>query len=289
MKKTMPSLVGMLLVAVCFSLATTLEPRARAWSNRHSDSLLKTMFGEGRRLFANHFFEQADVYFHSGYYPSIFDRREPVSGKHMAGEELHEEEDEHEREMAFLKTPTDWIDRFGRKFRITEHTHLEDGKEREILPWLKLSAELDPQRIETYTVAAYWLRKQLGKVKEAEQFLRQGLRANPNSYEILFELGRLHLEDHHDKSRARNLWELALRHWQEQEPPKKEPNTFAIAEITTSLSRLEEEEGNFEQAIKYLEIAKSASPRPEVLQKQIEELKQKPGNSKGLGQTNGQP
>jgi tetratricopeptide (TPR) repeat protein len=242
------------------------------------------MFGEGRRLFANHFFEQADVYFHSGYYPSIFDRREPVSGRHMAGDDSHEDEDEHEREMAFLKTPTDWIDRFGRKFRVTEHSHLEGGKEREILPWLKLSAELDPQRIETYTVASYWLRNRLGQVKEAEQFLRQGLHANPNSHEILFELGRLNLENYHDKSRARNLWELALRRWQEQEAPKKEPDTFALAEITTNLSRLEQEEGNIEQAIKYLEIAKSGSPRPEVLQKQIDELKLKFGNSKNQSQ-----
>lgn len=289
MRKSTLYLVGGLLVAICFTFAATLEPRARRWSTRsQSDSLLKTMFGEGRRLFANHFFEQADVYFHSGYYPSIFDRREPVSGKHMAGEESHEDADEHEREMAFLKEPTDWLDRFGRKFRITEHTHLEGGKEREILPWLKLSAELDPQRIETYTVAAYWLRSRLGKVNDAEQFLRQGLQANPNSYEILFELGRLYSENHHDKNRARNLWELALRRWQEQEPGKKEPDTFALAEITTSLARLEEDEGNLQKAIKYLETAKSASPRPDVLQKQIDELKQKVGNSAGESQTNGE-
>ena len=49
--------------------------------------------------------------------------------------------------------------RFGRKFRVTEHKHLSgDSTERELLPWLKISAELDPQRVETYTVAAYWLR-----------------------------------------------------------------------------------------------------------------------------------
>ena len=58
---------------------------------------------------------------------------------------------------------------------ITEHTHLEGGNEREILPWLRLSAELDPQRVETYTVAAYWLRA-VGKMVEAEHFLREGLR-----------------------------------------------------------------------------------------------------------------
>ena len=64
--------------------------------------------------------------------------------------------------MNFLGPPRDWIERFGRHFIITEHTHLQGAKEREILPWLRISAELDPQKIETYTVAAYWLRD-LGK------------------------------------------------------------------------------------------------------------------------------
>ena len=57
---------------------------------------------------------------------------------------------------------------------------------------------------------------QRGKVAEAEKFLRDGLRANPDSYEILFELGRLYYESEHDAARARNVWELALRRWQEQ-------------------------------------------------------------------------
>src|SRR5438309_1796727 len=83
----------------------------------------------------------------------------------------------------------DWIERFGRHFLITQHSHLSGGNEREILPWLRFSAELDPQRVETYTVAAYWLRS-MGKIVEAERFLRDGLLANPGSPEILFELGR---------------------------------------------------------------------------------------------------
>ena len=80
--------------------------------------------------------------------------------------------EEHEKQMHFLGPPRDWIERFGRHFIITEHTHLAGKNRSEILPWLKLSAELDPQKIETYTVAAFWLRD-LGKIKEAERFLRE--------------------------------------------------------------------------------------------------------------------
>lgn len=107
-----------------------------------------------------------------------------------------------------------WIDGHGRKHFPSVHTHLgqdspdvHKNAEREILPWLKFSAKLDPNKIETYTVAAYWLRRTGGDI-EAEQFLREGLRANPGSAEIIFELGRCRA-DAKDPERARNLWELA--------------------------------------------------------------------------------
>jgi tetratricopeptide (TPR) repeat protein len=277
-----PYLILSLLVTGCFTLGTILQTRTLKWNSRsQSDSVLKALLGDGRQLFANHFFVQADVSFHSGYYPSIFDRRETAKSSPMAGGQGEDDghaghgEEAHKREMDFMGQPRDWIERFGRRFRITEHTHLQGGQEREILPWLRLSAELDPQRVTTYTVAAYWLRTKLGKVKEAEAFLRDGLRANPDSYEILFELGQLCSENYRDTARARNLWELALSKWQKQEPQKEEPNLFALDQIAVNLGRLEEEEGNLERAISHFELAKKASPRPEVLQKQIDELKQK--------------
>jgi tetratricopeptide (TPR) repeat protein len=285
--RTSVILLWLLLAAACFASAAALQPRLLIWgSHGESENVLKILMGDGRRLFANHFLVKADVYFHSGYYPSIFDQAgprktsQPLLGQ---GEEHHEEagghgqseESEHEKEMNFLRPPADWIESFGRNFQVTKHTHLEHGTEREILPWLKLSAELNPQNIQTYTVAAYWLRSHLGKVKEAEEFLRQGRQANPESYEILFELGRLFNENYHDSARARNVWELALRRWNEQEPRKKDPNKLAFDQITANLGRLEEEAGNLDRAIAYFEQAKTVSPSSAALDEEIRRLKQK--------------
>ena len=276
MKRAAPYLTLLLLLAASFTLATVLQPRALKWSTRgQSGSLLKVVLGDSRRLFANQFFVQADVTFHSGYYPSIFDQAQaPRNSRHMTAKEGEPEAEQHEKQMNFLGPPRDWIERFGRHFLITEHTHLHGGKEREMLPWLQLSAELDPQKIETYTVAAYWLRN-LGKVKEAEDFLRQGMRNNPDSYEILFELGRLCYESNHDPVRARNVRELGLRKWTEAEAAKKNPDLFQLEQIAMNLSRLEEEQGNLVRSIQLLELSKKASPSPQSLQKQINELKQK--------------
>jgi len=275
-KKYGPYLVLLLLLAACFSLATVLAQRIPQWNKRAtSDNVLKILLGDGRRLFANHFFIKADVSYHSGYYPSIFDQaRARTDTRHLTAKEGGHAAEEHEKQVQFLGPPRDWIERFGRHFMITEHTHLQGNNEREILPWLKISSELDPQKVETYTVAAYWLRD-LGKFKEAEAFLREGLRNNPDSYEILFELGRLYNQNYHDTARARNVWELGLRKWAEQEAAGKKPDLLMLDQLAVGLSRLEEKEGNYARAIDLLGIAKKGSPHPDVLQQQIDELKQK--------------
>lgn len=181
--------------------------------------------------------------------------------------------------------PLDWIDSFGRDFLPSIHTHLDQGGAlkdlgdssavREILPWLQLSAELNPNDIRTYLVTSYWLRRRLGKAGEAEQFLRRGLEANPGSYEILFELGCLFDENHHDSARARNLWQVALRNCQQANQSKPEPDKFFLLEIVSHLAALEEREGNYEQALTLMESWKAVSPHPEAIQKQLNELRQK--------------
>jgi tetratricopeptide (TPR) repeat protein len=275
-RRLSPYLTLVLLLAACFSLATILAQRATHWSTRAgADNVLKVLFGDGRRLFANHFFVKADVSFHSGYYPTIFDQgRTPKDTRHLTTKEGEAAAEEHEKQMSFLGPPRDWIERFGRHFMITEHTHLEGNTEREILPWLKISAELDPQKVETYTVSAYWLRS-MGKVKEAEEFLREGMRNNPDSFEILFALGRIYFENYHDPARARNVWDLALRKWTDQAIAGKNPELLELDQIAVNLSHLEETQGNLPRAISLLELARKGSPRPEALQPQIDVLKQK--------------
>ena len=275
MMKVSPLLILALMLTACFTLATEIGPRAATWSNRtKSDNALDLLLGDGRRLFANQFFTMADVYFHSGYYPSIFDRAGKDS-EIVAASHGHTDSADDEIKEDFLGKPKDWIDAFGRNFRITQHTHLEHGNEREILPWLRLAAEMDPQKIETYTVGSFWLREHLNQPQQAEAFLREGLRSNPNSYEILFELGRLYSENYHDTNRARDIWELAARRWNELDPKDKKDNTLSFDEITVHLANLEEAAGNPAKAVQWLEAAQKVSPTPEALQKQIDELKAK--------------
>lgn len=294
---TRPILLLILLVVLALSLSVVVDPQVQRENHRYSGNAMEVLLGEGRRMFANHFAVKADVYLHSGFYPSIFDQAAAAEQKaemeHEEGEghkhtedcghaehagHAHEHDEEnlpegHKCDTTFMGEPRDWIERFGRNFIVTEHTHLESGKAREILPWLKLAAELDPQRVETFAVGAFWLRVDQKRPDQAEKFLREGLKANPDSYELYFELGRLYYEAHRDAQRARNLLEHAYRLWQKSEGGKEEPDLVSLLGITVRLGKLEQEAGNPEKAIHWLTLAKEHSPRPESLQQQIDEIR----------------
>jgi tetratricopeptide (TPR) repeat protein len=274
--KASPYLVLALLLTVCFTLATGLEPRAVAWHNRpKSNNVFSVLFGQGRQMFANQFFTMADVYFHSGYYPSVFDLRDEGTKAIVSASRGQAENEEEEKKADFLGQPKDWIDRFGRHFRITEHTHLEHSQEREILPWLRLAADMDPQKIDTYTVGAYFLCQHLNQAHEAETFLREGLRQNPGNYEILFGLGRIYHVYFHDPDRARNIWQFALNSWLKQDSAAQKENRRGFGEITVNLANLEREAGRYEDAINWFQAAQQVSPNPAALQLQIDEIKAK--------------
>ena len=122
-KMPYPAYILALLFTVCFTLATSLQPLSlKLNASGQSDSMLAVLLGDGRRMFANHFFTKADVYFHSGYYPSLFQQSyaKVAQDRHMVeGGEDHdsaEEEAKHEKAMDFLGAPQNWVDSFGRHF-----------------------------------------------------------------------------------------------------------------------------------------------------------------------------
>jgi tetratricopeptide (TPR) repeat protein len=269
-------LMLMLLFVASFSLATLLAPRQPATVNDSPESgnVLALLLGDVRKMFAQQMFAKADAYFHRGNYPSIFDQAPRKEENHMAGETHHDEhgDGDHDDDDDAPAPANDWIESFGRHFYPTVHVHLKDGEEREMLPWLRIASELDPQSIETYVVSAYWLRDRLKRVDEAEQILRTGLHANPRSPELLFELGRLFYENRQDNSRARNVWVFALRRWHEVEETKSVPDKVLLGHLLGSLARIENQDGHHRESIGYLKQLKEISPSPELIQKQIDQL-----------------
>jgi tetratricopeptide (TPR) repeat protein len=297
------TLAGVLLLVVCSAAAAWLDRWFMDWNgNRAKDfNPLHVAIGDGQKIFAGHFYRKADVYFHSGMYPSIFDNNESFKTPHMAEDADAAGSKNSGDEKNFLGKPHDIIDHFSRHFFPSRHNHLdegcaccpggdhrggnelggsESGEVREILPWLKLASELDPEEPLTYTVTAYWLRTMMGKNREAELLLRDGLEHLPNHPALLFELGRIYSKDRNDPDRARNIWQRAAVEWQKQEAPKAEQDTFIVQQIQTHLAQLEEDAGNLSAAISYWEQTKIFSPQPEAIQARIVELRQKQSSAR---------
>ena len=290
---------AVLLLVIGFCLTTWLEPWFQQAKAHRSGDVITVALGDSRKLFARHFYVKADAYFHNGYYPSIYDTR-PGGELHMAAAAGGTHAD-HVKEMDFLGEPKDWIDRFSRHFYPSEHTHLGEkecehcnhehdeehaghdheaheeggsgGLEREMLPWFKIAATLDPERPDTYVVASFWLTTKLGKIDEAERFLREGLRANPRDFQILYELGRIAYQHRKDAGRARNLWVLSLASFQKAEQSVQDAERLLHCQILSSLAKLEQEQKNNAEAIRYFTELKKYSPFKEQVQAWIDYLK----------------
>src|ERR1017187_3032427 len=281
----------LLLVALlvsCFGLAAHLQPQFQAWrGSRATGDIFNVVLGDSRRMFANSFYVKADEYYHSGYYPTMFDDNAAFQTTHMAADTGAVNDKNHGDEHGFLGPPRNWIDAFARNFFPDRHTHLDAGgpaddlsgseKVGEILPWLKLSADLDPDNVQTYTVTAFWLRMRMNNVKEADAVLHEGLRNCPDSYDILFELGRLYYESYHDLDRARNVWEQGVRLWLKLDPDTRKDNRLVMEQLTTHLAKLEEDTGNLPHALEWLQAAQKVSGTPDVIGQQINRLKGKLG------------
>src|ERR1017187_2989396 len=299
-----PRTFALLLIALlvfCFGLAANLQPRFQSLesSRRQSGNFFSLLLGDSSRIFANSFFVKADAYYHSGFYPTIFDNNSAFQTPHIAEDTGAVASHNQGEDEGFLGPPRDLIDAFGRHFIPNRHTHLDGGgasgdlsgsKEvREILPWLKLSAELDPENVKTYTVTAFWLRTRLNQVTEAEQVLREGLRHNPDNAQLLFELGRIYFDNFQNLARARNIWEAALRSWARQASgvPQSErlkmtnenfDDRLLFEQLQTCLAQLEEKAGILDAPTAHWEQARLASPNPQTTQNHIDELKQRPTN-----------
>jgi tetratricopeptide (TPR) repeat protein len=278
----MGQLLPALFLAAAFCLAAWVEPWFQSWegSTSRRGGVMQILLGDSRRMFANHSFDKAEAYFHRGFHPTFFDEQPEGAEAHVAGHQhVHEHEQEHGHEhCAFLREPLDWIDAFSRNFYPVRHTELgeaEAGGVGEMLPWLRLSVDLDPHRVQSYVVAAYWLWERMDKADAAEQFLKEGLRANPDSAEILYELGRIASEARADRARARDIWLMAVEKWKRTEGVREKPDVILLRDILSKLSHLEELEGRCAEALAYLKQAKAADMGSPLFDRRLMALEEK--------------
>jgi len=128
-------------------------------------SIIARLLGSGRFAVSGHFYEVADLYFHRGV------------------------EHQHAR-----KARADLFFRINAALHPSTHIHLAGKDVRDIMPWLRLSTQIEPQNVEAYLVTAFWL-GQMGERKAARDVLAEARKNNPFADEIALEEGRLSLKE----------------------------------------------------------------------------------------------
>lgn len=164
---------------ILWGMATVLSSFLFLMNNKQPKaykSISEVVIGETRKIVAMWCFEKADEYFHKGVF--------------------------HKTKLAFTDS---LYQKISRLLIPHEHIHLSDYEASEILPWLKLAIELDPNNIEFYLISAFWLSKEVKRNDIAINLLKDGMALNPYSYMFHMELGRIFLRS--------KKYEKALHHF----------------------------------------------------------------------------
>jgi len=185
--------------------------------------ILYRILGEARKIFSVSSAVTADVYFHGGFYPSDFERLHMM--ERMDGDHAHEHEHVHicgengehlsyggtgrKADEVTDVSRSNVLLYLGDTVHLARHIHLHGEEEKEMLPWLYYAVRLDPHNINAYVVGGHWLGRRLNMEEEAIKFLHEGLRNNPDSWEMYNEIGMVHFSVRKDYGQALEYFQRA--------------------------------------------------------------------------------
>ncbi|MDP8299828.1 MAG: tetratricopeptide repeat protein [Candidatus Tantalella remota] len=174
-------------------LAVKIDLYDQIYAIDHPESdvpVFMRFLGEGRSIVSSLSILQADRYFHGGV-GHFSDEHEKGIAIAEQDPKIGESPDEH---ILTDLSPFNILFRLSDEIDVTEHVHLHGDQVKEIIPWLYYAAEIDPHNIQAYVLTGFYVCDRLGKVDQSIAFLQEGLRRNPDSWELNAELGRIYFQ-----------------------------------------------------------------------------------------------
>jgi tetratricopeptide (TPR) repeat protein len=228
--------------------------------------VLWQVMGEARSIISNLSLLQADLYFHGG----IGDACDEHEGSFTFIERGVDHD--HERylhgEVTHDVSPYNVLLRLFDEISVTEHIHLEGDQLKEIVPWLYMASEADPNNVLAYTLTGYYLAYRLDRVEQAIAYLKKGLMNNPDSWEINGEIGRIYFQkvkDYGASSRYLSRAKVLL----EKAPHDKFQERAILAYLALSYERLGEEQ----KALPLYHRLDNLFPDQELYRKKMRQLR----------------
>ncbi len=270
------------LLVILFWLAATIliAPRVDVYDHTYVSArqtadmpALVQLLGEARSIVSNMSLLQADLYMHGGV--GHFEDEHGIAI--IDPENLEEHVDKHKEvkapegyvalgEMGYVR-PYNILLRMSDLIDISEHIHLQGEDMKEIVPWLYYSVKIDPHNVLAITLTSYYLSEWFGKPDEAFGVLRDGLKNNPDSWQINAELGRMYFTHTGDYETAVRYLSRAYEFLMRSDHDK-----FEERYVLTYLIRSYEALGQEEKTLPMYKRLNELFPQAAIFQERIRQL-----------------
>jgi tetratricopeptide (TPR) repeat protein len=238
-----PLAAVLLLWGVAFSLACRLADSPLVVQSE-GESVAGRLLGASRTAFGDSFFSEADDYFHLG-----------------VG---------HLQTKAFTNSV---IQRWADSIRPMGHVHAQGEGLKEIMPWLRLSTEMDPHNVDAYLTTAYWLGEGLRRGDLAMNVLLEAQRENPRDYRVLSARAQLFFRQRDDEQ-AGALLDAGIGLWPSGLDPQDRQCQLDLAQMCSYRAFLHEMKGEREKALALFKRALLLSPDNKALARRVRAIEQ---------------
>jgi len=237
--------------------------------------MLYKILGETRKLLSNDAYLKGDEYLHGGIVTRDKSECEGMThiADHKEGSHEHSHHHEHphkESEKTSAISKLNILFRLGEMMHITEHIHLHGEEEKELLPWFYYAVRLNPENINAYVIGGYWIGQRLNRTEEAIKFLEEGIRHNPNSWQVYAGLGEIYFIAKKDYRQALTSFQKAYGLINDENADKYDKRRVC-AFLAASYEKL----GDADKAIEFYRKELILFPRNESVLKKISSLSQK--------------
>jgi tetratricopeptide (TPR) repeat protein len=224
-------------------MACHLTAQPKIMQPDRNDSLARSLLGDSRHAIGQYFYSQADLYFHRGV-------------PHISKIALHHD--------PFKVIQSQVSPR--------QHVHLTGPSDIvEIMPWLDLSTRVDPQNLNSYLVAAFWLANEANQPKLAFDVLNRAQCNMPYAYRIQLAKGRLLLQEGAFE-KAKQAFSAAFFFWQRSGDSNDIDQLLDKAEALLYRALLREADGAISGAISDLRTVVMIPPDRPATEKRLTQL-----------------
>ena len=203
--RIMQALFGLLLAVV---MQVLLSSGRADLPQMEGNSLFALISDDTRKVISCAMMNKVDAYFHGGVKAescSIENETDHI----LQGDDEHrcDEHCDHAKESITGFHPVVWI---NANIHAQEHRHLAEARSVEMLPWVVAASRTSPHNIQSYQIGSYILNRMTEKPQVAIDFLKNGIKNNPDNPELEVSVAEIYYNTLHNMETAAGHFELAL-------------------------------------------------------------------------------